>query len=427
MIPLNADQKEAIRLLHEFVAGPNSFFLLKGQAGTGKTTCINTFVEETNLEVALTAPTNKATGVLRAMAEEKGVTAECRTIYSILGLRIVKDSEFAQVEAIGECDAMAYSVVVVDEGYMLQRSVFGYAQEAALEGVKFIVMGDPYQLPPVGEKESMVSTISLGYTLTKVERHDNQILDLSNSLRKAQDEGTKPKFKTDHGDDGEGVYCVNSKKFVKLLGNAFTSDTHKDHPEHFKCITWTNNAARFYNERIREFLYGEEANSRKFFEGESVIAAHPILDFRSSDDDFVMSTDEEAVVQSVEVVEHPMFKQLMCYHLVMDTRLGTEEAVHGYVIHESSEKAYKKLLGVMADEARSKRGSWSSFWALKDQMFMDIRPSHAITTHRSQGSTYPVTFADSVDFLSNRRSLEAKQCVYTACTRASQKLIILTR
>ena len=81
----------------------------------------------------------------------------------------------------------------------------------------------------------------------------------------------------------------------------------------------------------------------------------------------------------------------------------------------------------MSKQAKQKKISWGGFWALKNEFMHDVRPCHAITAHRSQGSTYRSVFVDVEDILSNYNTTEALRCLYVACTRASDILVLKTR
>jgi exodeoxyribonuclease-5 len=429
MIELNQDQKIAVEKMLEFLASDERMFLLEGQAGTGKTTCIHWLLAQANVSVVLTAPTNKATKVLEETNQAHGTLSgvECKTTYSLLGLRVSKDSEFVRVEALGESDALNYQLVIVDEASMPSDQLFKFIDEASWEGVKFIFLGDPLQLPPVGQKSSKAMQLKNKCTLTKVERHDNQILTLATHLRKVMDGEEPLAFKNNHDEAGEGVYCVNYKKFTRLLGKAFTSESHTNNPKLFRCVAWRNSTVELYNAVIRESIHGEAALASKFLPDERVIATHPVMGLFDDAGEILMTTDQEATIQSVDVIPHPMHHEFKCYHLRLEPDFGSAEIVNAFVIHEDSEKIYAKKLGLLAEEAGARKGSWSSFWALKNEMFSDIRPSHAITAHRSQGSTYQTVFVDATDILLNKKKSEALKCLYVACTRASKTLVILTR
>jgi len=57
--------------------------------------------------------------------------------------------------------------------------------------------------------------------------------------------------------------------------------------------------------------------------------------------------------------------------------------------------------------------------------FANVNTSFSITVHKSQGSSFYNVFIDMDDILKNQRIDEAKRCLYTACTRTSNNLILL--
>lgn len=429
MITLNKDQREAVDKMHDFLKSDDQkLFMLEGMAGTGKTTCVMTLVNErSDLSFALTAPTNKATKVLRETGVREGtVGVDCLTIYSLLGLRVDKSSEVVRVLPLGESEAAKYDVIVVDESSMINEDLFGHINSAA-KGLrtKIIFMGDPLQLPPVGEEHSLAFAVTLKASLMKVERHDNQILALAMDLRDAILEGRRPIFKSDHDENG-GVFCVDGRKMVKQLERGYTSERYKDDSSSIKTIAWRNAVVNGYNETIREMLYKEESKNM-FVKDERVVAAHPIPDMLDPIN-FLMTTDEEANVMNVKVDEHPMptFKGIQIYDLDLETEFGSSWA-RGLVVHPDSSRAYSVLLDRLAKEAKEKRIPWSSFWEAKNTYLHDIRPCHAVTAHRSQGSSYDAVCVDVGDILLNRNRTEALKCLYVACTRARRILVLKTR
>lgn len=423
MITLNSDQRSAIDEIHRFVESPEPFFLLIGAAGTGKSTCIQTFIRESRKRTVLTAPTNKAVKVLCEMAEQEleGAVDTC-TIYSLLGLVLGNDGEVREIKANeGGNSADLYDVIVVDEGSMINESLFGHICRTAQEmGVKFLFMGDRFQLPPVKEEESPVFDIRYYRELHKVERHDNQILTLANHIRRVQLGQEELRLASDHDDKG-GVYLINWKKMRARACEAFTSDSYLANPGSIKLIAWRNVTVNAYNELIRQAMYGVKVAEESAFQiGERVVVCQPIM--HPSEPRTLMTTDEEGTVEQIEIEQHPIYRNLTCYKLQIDPEFG-DHWVTCWVIHESSRKDYDRMLGDLADKAKARVGSWSAFWSAKEQIH-DVRPCHAITAHRAQGSTYETTFVDTGDILCNRKKLEAQRCLYVGVTRPRRVLVL---
>lgn len=426
---LNSGQLQAIDLMVKFLnQKQESIFLLKGSAGTGKTTCVQTVYQHmgSSYAMAFSAPTNKATKVLKEMSEREGLTVECRTIYSLLGLRVVKESQYVRVEALADSDIHNFQAVVIDEGSMMNKALMKFVFEAAAStNTKFIFMLDPMQLPPVGEDESEACSIPNMFELTKVERHDNQILTFATYLRDCILKGERPKFRSDNDENG-GVYTVDFRRMRGLITKAYTSETYRDNPNSCKTIAWRNDTVGDHNDMIRRAIYGDLADQERFQVGERVVACHPIP-MLGEDNEFAMVTDEEGTIENLEVLQHPMWEEFKVYHLQVETEFSSTWA-DCFAIHPDSERAYNNKLNELASEANKKNLPWSSFWALKNEFMHDIRPCHAITAHRSQGSTYRTTFVDAEDILSNNYSpTEALKCLYVACTRPSDILVIKTR
>lgn len=429
--PFNQDQLNAIDLMIKFLADPSEFFfLLEGYAGTGKSTCIQEVIARMpGLAAVFTAPTNKATRVLLDLSHKRGLQIPCCTIYSLLGLRLKGTGEKQTIELEGESKMPLYRLVVVDESSMANQEVFNHILEQAYNySVKVIFMGDPAQLPPVGEKSSPVFTdIKSKAVLTKVERHDNQILTLATRIRKewSGDGDGSSMFATDHDDKG-GVYCVDARKFNLQIERAFTSDTYKDDPSLVRIIAWTNEAVRTYNDMVRRLLYGEDL--QPFHIGERVVVCQPLIDVAAMKatkmTEITMTTDQEAVVLAVDVVPHLIYTRFKTLRLQLETDDG--EVNEAYVIHPDDEANFQTNLSNMADDARARKASWASFWDMK-QMFHDIRPCHAITAHRSQGSTYDSVLVDACNIQLNKNRREMLQCMYVAVSRASRVVVARTR
>ncbi|MBK6682261.1 MAG: AAA family ATPase [Ignavibacteriales bacterium] len=84
MITLTHDQQKVIDQISAFFAGNSKIFLLKGSAGTGKTTIIRIIIDllkKKNLKFALMAPTGKAAGVIRDKTNAMATTIPHRYIW----------------------------------------------------------------------------------------------------------------------------------------------------------------------------------------------------------------------------------------------------------------------------------------------------------------------------------------------------------
>lgn len=430
------DQQEALDLMIEWLAAGYShslkagvihsrmlfehnkpYFLLKGYAGTGKTFCIQELVNAGTFkhsEICFTAPTNKAVKVLRNYLDEASLQAcATRTIYSLLGLSLQANGEVKELAKPEEpVDLSRYKVIVVDEASMINRFLMSAIDDAFSDwSVPFIFMGDPAQLPPVGEITSPVWKIDNGYTLTKVLRYGNSMLDLATAIRNVVD-NPFPSIKIETNPPvhrvAKPVWLDEIEKNIEL----FKTDEAK-------IITWRNIKVDEYNAYVRKLIFGDEARRTKWIPTDKIVATSRITDL---DGNILLQTDETAEV--LEVVEgyHPMHNEFDIYNiLALDER---ERKVTLRVLTDSGAFKLSNRLNELSMEAKGgKRYKWREFWELKEA-FAEIRHSYAITSHRSQGSSYRKVFVDLEDLMLNRNKPEAFRSLYVSCTRQREELWI---
>jgi exodeoxyribonuclease-5 len=411
------DQQQAIDQLLAFIQEPASFnwcFCFRGYAGTGKTSCMREVARRvgySNARFAYTAPTNKAAKVLRE------VVGEASTIYSLLGLRVDKNGETKQITHGKPVDLSDLDVIVVDEASMVNAHLFGLLQDIADKfDLKVVFMGDPAQLPPVKEAESLALSGETGVQLTKVMRHDNQILQLVTDIREVVFSPSPCVNIKSNNAHNEGVWKLSKVEFRKKIYEAAERNEFAD-GRTTKVISWRNVKVNEYNQIARQAIFGMEAQPGFFLVGDRVVAAGPC----ERGDELLLHTDDEAIVEGIVECKHPVNPK---YHaLELKCRTEDNRIVRLLVIHPVSQAAFDNDCQLLAHEAAANPKLWRRFWDLKDT-FMDIRYAYALTAHRSQGSTYVNTFVDFQDILYNRSRTEAFKCLYVACSRAQKRLYL---
>ena len=417
-ILLNSEQEFAVSLLLDFLQDPDPvspIFVLSGFAGTGKTFCMREVVAHTkgsHTKFAYTAPTNKAAKVLKA------ITGEACTIYSLLGLRVDKTGALKQVVAGKPPEGLEdLDCVFVDEGSMVNRVLLKELL-ANIERFKFkvVFMGDPAQLPPVGEVHSPIWELGSGAALTRVMRHDNQILELATEIREAVNHPAPCVNIRSDNNNGEGVWKLTKTAFKEAIYKAAAAGDFADGSQ-TKVIAWRNVRVGEYNDLIRNALFGAEAQASPWMPGERIVAGAPC----ERNDDLLMTTDEEAVVESVVACKHPFEPKYQAYELKCVTETGKH--IRLLVKHPASIAQFEADCNTLAHQAATNGKLWKKFWDLKD-LFHDVRYAYAITAHRSQGSTYENVYVDYQDILLNRTRREAFQCLYVACSRPTTRLYL---
>jgi exodeoxyribonuclease-5 len=317
---------------------------------------------------------------------------------------------------VGEhVDLSALDGVAIDEAGMISTKLFTIIrQEAITHNLRFLLLGDSYQLPPVGEKESPIWKLPQKVVLTKVERHDNTILNLVTSIREAMDKPIMNINITSANDGDTGVWKIGKADFkARIYKDAQAgkfSDTNAT-----KVIAWRNIKTSEYNNVVRQAVFGMSA--APFEIGERIIAASPCL----VGDEVVLATDEEAFVEAFTYGRHAMSPEFQSIELKCRTEDG--RVIRLTTLHPASQKAYDNATQILAHAAKEDGRKWKAYWKHKE-LFHDVKYAYAITAHRAQGSTYENVYVDYQDILMNRERREAFQCLYVAASRPTKRLIL---
>jgi ATP-dependent exoDNAse (exonuclease V) alpha subunit len=415
-IRLNPDQEEAVTALLDYIQDPGYgndwYFTFSGYAGTGKTFCMREVVSRcasSRSRFAYTAPTNKAAKVLRS------VTGSACTIYSLLGLRIDKSGELKQLVTGKSPDLSDLDVVFIDEGSMVNSNLFGHLRDAADKwGFKVVFMGDAAQLPPVGETHSPIWAGDIGANLTRVMRHDNQILTLVTEIRNVMNSiAPSINIKSNHDERG-GVWKQSKMEFRQSIYDAAANGDFADGST-AKVVAWRNVRVAEYNNIIRAAIFGAEAIPGTYLPGDRIVAAGPC----ERGDEVLLTTDDEAIVESVALCKHPLEPKYQAVELKCRTELN--KVIRLLVLHPSSQQQFDNDSQNLAHDARGNGKLWKKFWEHQD-LFHQIKYGYALTAHRAQGSTYTKVWVDYQDILYNRNRKEAFQCLYVACSRPTTEL-----
>ena len=271
------DQSKVIDSLCQFILTPDadSVFILRGFAGTGKTSLVSALVktmEQLDRECVLMAPTGRAAKVFSFYADHPAFTIHKR-IYRQKS--IDKDSIFTlnynmRQNLLFICDEA--SMIANDE--YLSGSLYGTGRLLddlihfvyGSKGCRLILMGDTAQLPPVGDEESPALNDEymsgyglqiISHTLTEVVRQADSSGILWNAthlrtLLENEDIFTFPKIRF-HG--FPDVRNIPSNELIEVLEECY----HRDGEDETIVVTRSNKRANIYNNGIRaQILWREE-------------------------------------------------------------------------------------------------------------------------------------------------------------------------
>lgn len=450
---LNEGQTKAYEDITAWLADRNdrSMWLLEGYAGTGKTYLMgrilrNALMGHPKWKVAITAPTNKAVRVAKRMCDVDDPRVAFMTVHRLLGLKekITDDGRqlFERDNFSNTPGVWTHGLVVVDEASMLNDELF-----AELENhrglVKFLFVGDPAQIPPVGSKNSVPFDESVRKAwrinvarLDEVMRQaaENPIIAASMEIRGNLERGAPVSEYRTVERDGKGIVHFNMNdeddraRVQPLLRQLFDSDEFRADPDHAKVIAWRNATVASFNNIIRRILYGPDA--AKLVVGEKLIANKPI----QRKDEILFSTNDEFEVVSFDLKagvfgEDEAECELEYYSAMVEAEQDGERVRKVIrILHENSERAFQRAHEALRKRAlKEKKGrAWKSYYDFGRE-FADVNYNYAITGHKSQGSTYRnvVIAEDDVEY--NKDVVERNRIRYTIYTRPSHTLYVLKR
>ncbi|AHI61229.1 DNA helicase [Vibrio phage SHOU24] len=440
---LNQGQLHAEQRLREFMADPNrQVIIVVGPGGSGKTHSTADFVGK-NFDqlkpVCLTAPTNKATGVLGNFAKDVGRFIPTMTIYKLLGIVVGADGEEKTTFSAHDGMLDRFKTVILDEGSMAGYVLCNKIRDKLEENpyVKIIVMMDKCQLPPVNETMTQLLEFGEVIELTEDMRSGNgPLLQVKRAVRditlaRLKGKLTKEishKFETHvEGEDQSGVHLLTGKDFDDAMLDQFDTEEYRNDPNTVRALAWTNKEVDRMNRIIRSRIYGKGCEA--YVVGERICVLTPV---RGENDEPILDTDEEVTVKSLEVVDYVDYtdqdatddvrRTYKAFRAELERANGQVVKVH--LLHPDSKRKFERRLSFIADQCHAKKRPWKQFWAFKEELFVNARPAHALTIHKSQGQTFKCVFLNLRDAMNNKNNVERSQLVYVGVSRPTTDLVV---
>lgn len=420
-ITLTKQQQDALDDIMEWYKDPNApqFKTLRGFAGTGKTTLLDFIVKQvrkvkkgelfpTTSTVAVTATTNKAVKVLRDLVHADHYS----TIHSMLNIKPHQRGrkEIFKPDYDSNNNINSFDLVIIDECSMVssidkgrkveEHSLLRLIKDNTRSSVKVLFCGDPAQLQPINEPISQTFEFE-PIELTDVVRHANSIAKKAKLVRNRD-------TNIELGEllDGEDIILIDRKEIDPYF------EGFRDNPDQCRMLCWTNAAVKAWNKQLRLADFGERLPA--FFPGDIVMANAPCAVLRNEEDniyDIVMANSQEGVVLEAE-------KKESHFALTIEVFNENHDVVELKVIREEFQEEYQKMLEGYAEDK-----DWYSYWKLKKE-YHDIRHCYALTTHKSQGSTFDRVIMDWRDITKNWDIENRNQLIYVAMTRAAKQVLI---
>lgn len=465
------EQENATKMIADFLFQRNteSIFVLRGYAGTGKTTLVGALVRslmQLKQQVVLMAPTGRAAKVFALHAAHPAYT---------IHRRIYRQKSFTGDMSgfLEGVNLMRHTLFIVDEASMIANSgvsgsVFGSGHLLddlvhfvySGEGCRLMLVGDTAQLPPVGEEDSpaLVNELLESYglsvcdaTLTEVVRQleDSGILWNATQLRRMLVEDDLYAFPE--------LRLAGFADIVRLPGNELIEALEQSY---YHCgmdgtivVTRSNSRANIYNNGIRARIldYDSELTG-----GDQVIIVKNNYHWLKPEPE----QPETQIVQTVQGGQRSQRNQKMDFiangDVAVVRRLRGEREVHGFRFvdillrfpdYDDLEVEATAILETLQSEApalthEQQESLFQHVWedypelttkrermkAVKEDPYfnaLQIKYAYAITCHKAQGGQWQHVFIDQGYVTEDMLSADYFRWLYTALTRATEKVYLV--
>ncbi len=446
---LTQDQEEAVTRFKSFLQEEIPAFVLTGAAGTGKTTLLRELVgvaEQAKYKLTLLAPTGRAAKVAATRTGLPSSTIH-RHIYSVSEevdkkSGVLKSLSFSLKKA-GKAHPTLF---VVDEASMLagaSRQDGLFKQNSLLDDLflfvqsghpanRLLFVGDPYQLPPVGEVLSpALSPITLeqdfGMETRSAELKEvlrqasgSALLQNAMALREAMwaDEPQMPQL---HFDQEAYKTIVGVEEAVKAFCECYQ---HEPDETIFLCLS--NQQAANLNQKIRQQLYPEAGALP--FPGEQLMVVKNHY-FRLDEQLGFIANGE--MIKTKRIHEDSLVNMSGFNFLMMDLEAQDEQdkpfPYRARLVTDLLFSPSPNISGPQYSELYQLRRKTlgKKFDAVTDPFLnaLQMKFGYAVTCHKAQGGEWKNVFI--LQEFSRMEPKEKLRWDYTALTRASERVFLV--
>jgi len=455
VITFNTEQSTGVVKMKAWLKSRDNTFTLAGYAGTGKSTIVKKILDNYRYGVVVSAPTHKAKKVVMNTTGRDG-----KTLQALLGLRPDVDLDNfnpndPKFNPIAVAQITDYNFVIIDEASMINLELYDMIQ-AKTDGsrTKVLYMGDPAQIPPVGEKESVVFNQDVTqnfHQLTKIERQNDTnplafIYDaLRNNLNRIDGGFNRT---TNINELGEGaIFTVDKRFFREAILEKFSSENFKKDTDFAKVIVWKNDTVMMSNQVIRQELF---AHSSDIVELGDVLMGYRTISNETMTLNIIENSADYRVMDKQPLEENSYGISGYNVKLREELAQGQFKFQDVFIIDANNHDnlhLYAQMHDFFRDMAKSNKKAWKKYYEFRrcnllmktidkyknglfrsgaDVIVKDLDYGYAITGHKSQGSTYSHVFVMENDINQNWVLRERNQIKYVAMTRPSQTATVLT-
>ena len=465
------DQLKAYDELMKFIDSPfdskDYKRALIGAAGTGKTFLVRALLSNSTLSyslIGLSAPTHKACRVLGESIHISGI--KVNTIQSDLGLRLNFDIDKFDpnnppFDPKGKIKIGNYKLYIVDEASMINSRLCIFLEKTCVSNkCKIIFIGDDSQLAPVGEKYSSAFRNIKSYSLKQIVRQgeDNPVSYLLDLLRYDINHKTykflnyiqrfKEQFNADYT---KGYQVCDANTFNQTVYNNFNDEELTRNVDYAKVISYTNLNVSSWNKFIRNSIIADSDKSI-LTKNDLIISYVTIV---NEFNDCVIKNSEEYIINDIQNFTDSRYDKngLKGFLVKFQAIHGGDITTPLFVIDHTDSytvQRYVQINNSMIEAAKTARANirnekWKSYFAFKEYCLLMVNIlspdgkiitsrsldyGFALTSHKSQGSTFDTALVDVNDIVFDKYGQpyadaeEVNRRLYVACSRCKNKLYL---
>ncbi len=447
---LTAHQDQVLHDLATFIIDPKpEIYVLKGYAGTGKTTLVSTIVNtlwKVKRSAMLLAPTGRAAKVISSYSGKEAFTIH-KKIYS------PRYSKSGKMQFVLQPNKLKHTIFIVDEASMIsdlsgQGSLFGSGSllddlvEFVYSGYrcKLLLIGDTAQLPPVKLNVSPaldIANLELRYNKPVLNR------ELTEVVRQAQNSGilhnatlVREQIKNEQFNSlklelngyNDIVRLIDGYEIMDAVNSAYSNLGYED----TAIIVRSNKRANLYNQQIRSrILFNENEISPGDYL--MVVRNNYFWIKPTSEAGFIANGDIIEILElfgikelygfrfaevKIRMVDYPRMRPFETV-LMLDTLMAETPAL----TYEDGNKLYQEVMKDYEEESNAYR----KFIQVKNNKYLNalqVKFSYAITCHKSQGGQWHTVFVEQ-PYLPEGIEKDYLRWLYTALTRATDTLYLI--
>lgn len=440
------DQKQAAQYIEYFLFGPVDTFILKGYAGTGKSTLMGALVRSLpkfSLQTVLLAPTGRAAKVLSGKSNKQAFTIHKHIYYT--------DKQPDEFTYKLKTNKASNTIYIIDESSMIGLGEGGFQVRNLLEDLftfikqgyhcKVIFIGDNAQLPPVGENFSPALDENyigshfdckpIAYQLTQVVRQalDSNILRNASNLRYRlfKQNYALPLFKLNKNVDFQSISAMDFEDKLRESYSTFGIDNTI-------VITKSNKIANILNNTIRYRVLDKESildtsdNLMAVKNNYFWIDENEPAGFIANGDIFrikrVLHTEQRFDHTFADVIatfiDYPDMAEVEM-KIILDT-LSLNKASLDW---QQQSQLYNNVLNYYLSKPESITQAKKD--TLKDEYFnaLQVKFANVLTCHKAQGGGWDVVFIFQNYFVEDMLNQDYLRWLYTAVTRAKKQLYLV--